>query len=120
MSIEMARLDSHGWELESAVERHERSPDTFWIPSKVLRDGIVPGQAAKLIFRIRDPDGDAEDAPATERMWVYVTGSEGDVFEGRLQNVPRTTDRLGPGTPGRFFADHVADIDHPPDDYDPR
>ena len=120
MAKVLARLESHGWELESAVGRHERFPDTFWIPSREERDGIVPGQAAKLIFRIREAGAGPEDAPSTERMWVYVTGRRGDVFEGRLQNVPRTTDRLAPGSPVRFLAEHVSDIDHPPEDYEPR
>lgn len=53
MSIGMARLDSHGWELESAVERHERSPDTFRIPSEELREGIVP--ARRLPLPLNEP-----------------------------------------------------------------
>jgi hypothetical protein len=115
----MARIDADGWELESAIERHERFPDTFWIPSKADREGLVPGQAVKLIFRLRDAGAGGEDEIATERMWVYVTGRSGDLFEGRLQNVPGTECGLAPGTPVRFLAEHVADIDHPPEDYDP-
>ena len=118
----MARIDTDGWELESALERHERFPETFWIPSKADRERLPPGHAVKLIFRIRDAGGggEGEDEVVTERMWVYVTGRSGDLFEGRLQNVPRTRCGLAPGTPVRFLAEHVADIDHPPDEYDPR
>lgn len=41
------------WELESAVARHERSPGTFWIPPEAERRNLRPGQAVKLVFRIR-------------------------------------------------------------------
>jgi hypothetical protein len=117
---QFARLETHNWELESAVQRHLAAPSTFWIPSSEERRNLRVGQAAKLIFRIRvfDQAGSAE--VITERMWVYVTARRGIVYEGRLQNQPESSPDFSLGTVVRFLAEHVADIDNPPPSYIPR
>jgi hypothetical protein len=53
-------------------------------------------------------------------MWVYITGREGEAYEGRLQNQSEATPDFRPGTVVRFLAEHVADIDDPPPDYEPK
>jgi hypothetical protein len=117
---DLARLETDNWELESAVRRHRSAPSTFWIPSEDRRRTLRVGRAAKLIFKIRvfDESGNAE--VVSERMWVYITGREGEAYEGRLQNQSEATPDFRPGTVVRFLAEHVADIDDPPPDYEPK
>lgn len=113
-----ARLDRDGWELESAVARHERSPDSFQIPDDKARRTLRVGQGAKLLFRIH-PDGEPVGNASVERMWVYVTGVEGGAYQGRLQNQSQLRKALKPGMPVAFLPEHIADIDTPPADYKP-
>lgn len=108
------RLEEDGWELESAEARHAESPSTFWIPPKQERHEVRPGQAVKLLFRI------AEEAGSVDRMWVYVTTRIGEWYQGWLQNDPGAEVDLGPGSVIWFRAEHIADIDTPPRDYEPR
>ena len=107
-------MTGNAWELESAEGRHARSPDSFWIPPAHQRDRVASGQAVKLLFRFRS-GGDE----VVERMWVYVRGREGDTYLGTLQSTPQSPGPLGPGTEVRFRAEHIADIDTPPPDYEP-
>ena len=117
---DLARLETDNWELANAVERHLSAPSTFFIPPENERRNLRIGQAAKLIFRIRVVDEAGVAEVVTERMWVYVTGKLGAVYEGRLQNQPEATSDFRPGTQVRFLAEHVCDIDDPPKDFQPR
>ena len=47
-------------------------------------------------------------------MWVIVNGRVGDVYVGRLDNQPVSSERLGLGDPVFFGPEHVIDISTEP------
>jgi uncharacterized protein YegJ (DUF2314 family) len=73
--------------LASATERHQRSPETFRIPSVETTSSVQLGNYVKLIFT----QGDENPG---ERMWVKVTSREGDSWQGILANHPYTLPEL--------------------------
>src|SRR5437870_1850063 len=87
-------LERDGWALDNGEERHRQSPDTFEIPSEAVRRSLKPGDTVKLLFREKDGP---ERSVQCERMWVRVTGMEGDRYVGRLDSQPVTSEVLGPG-----------------------
>jgi len=94
------------WKLESAEERAKC--DTFRIPSREIRERIVPGCFAKLIFTMADP-------PAGERMWVEVKKVEGKSYYGFLRNSPVSAIKefLSYGEPVEFGPEHVCAVTFP-------
>ena len=75
-----------GWCLDDGEEYQRASPDTFWIPDSHEREGLQPGDHAKLIFRI---SADDENEPvAVERMWVLVRERIDGGCLGVLNNDP--------------------------------
>jgi len=101
-----------GWSLEDGEEYHREAPATFWIPERSRREGLQPGDHAKLIFRIGlgdDPDGRV----AMERMWVLVRERIPGGYLGILDNEPdaiEENEALWPGTELPFEPRHVIDI----------
>jgi uncharacterized protein YegJ (DUF2314 family) len=93
--------------LDSGVERHRESPETFEIPSQAKREGLRPGDLAKLIFRI-----EIGDEVHVERMWVQVIEARPEFYVGTLDNDPYCTDEIRSGMRVEFHADHVIQIDH--------
>ena len=75
------RID--GWTLDNAEDRAVLYPDTFLIPDRGIRVALLPGDYAKLIFRIA-----LENGEAAERMWVVVRKVMGDRYMGLLENTP--------------------------------
>lgn len=65
--------------LADAEARHRESPRSFFIPARAEREALQPGELAKLLFEIVDPDG---DMPGGERMWVGVTERNEEVRFG--------------------------------------
>lgn len=102
--IPVAPLDSHGWVLESAVERHVAYPETFEIPPAEVRNNLQIGQGAKLLFRLKRPEDEG-----VERMWVTVTRITDTGYVGALESKPVGCQVLAPGDRVSFTADHVAD-----------
>ncbi|WP_233635821.1 hypothetical protein [Hymenobacter setariae] len=109
------------WELRSAEASHAKYGDTFWIPALEARQTIARGQAARLLFDI-EVDNEGEIDVVGERMWVIVKEKIGDTYIGILDNQPACLDfedafylRLGAEVP--FLAEHVIDIDTPPQDH---
>jgi hypothetical protein len=100
-----------GWCLDDGEEYHRASPDTFWIPDSHEREGLQPGDHAKLIFRI---SADDENEPvAVERMWVLVRERIDGGCLGVLNNDPYAVaqnDGLWSGVELPFSARHVIDI----------
>jgi len=100
-----------GWCLDDGEEYHRASPDTFWIPDSHEREGLQPGDLAKLIFRISVDD---ENEPvAVERMWVLVRERIDGGYLGVLDNDPYAVaqnDELWSGVELPFSARHVIDI----------
>jgi hypothetical protein len=75
-----------GWCLDDGEEYHRAAPGTFWIPPREAREGLQPGDLAKLIFRISVDD--ADESVAVERMWVLVRESIPGGYLGILDNDP--------------------------------
>jgi uncharacterized protein YegJ (DUF2314 family) len=91
--------------LDDAEERHREAPDTFLIPTVEARRNLEPGQIVKLLFVIP-----ADPEEQVERMWVVVTGREGDGYIGELDNQPVSSNQLRPGMKVRFEPRHVIAI----------
>ena len=103
-------LHLDGWMLGSGEERHAAAPQTFWIPDRISRESLQPGDYAKLIFCISVADN---EAPEVERMWVLVRGRVGPTYFGILENEPggiEENDELWVGTEVPFRAEHIIDI----------
>lgn len=94
--------------LENVERLNAAHPATFHIPSRTEREGLRRGDVAKLIFTLPKPINGCE----SERMWVEVTGRDGDDYLGELDNDPLFPDELGIKwrSPVRFRACHVASI----------
>lgn len=114
-------IKTNNWELRSAKASHAQYGDRFWIPPLEARQHIQRGQAARLLFDIEvDDEGKLE--VQGERMWVIVKEKIGDTYIGILDNQPACSNfednvylRLGVEVP--FLAEHVIDIDTPPQEH---
>lgn len=102
-------LASTGWELESAVERHNQNPSTFWIPPSDQRMSCKPNSRVKLLFLLLGND-DTGTFVQCERMWVMIDSQTDGSYHGRLISQPRTSEALQPGAMITFTADHICDI----------
>ena len=94
------------WYLEDARELGEAAPYTFYIPSPEVIAKLQPGDVVKLIFCC-DEDGD--EAVSLERMWVRITGIDGDDFRGELDNQPAAIPELAVGDEIEFSSYHIID-----------
>ena len=110
-------LREDGWELDSALARHRKSPATFEIPSDEERAQVQVGDMVKLLFLFDEdwPDSEGEGRAgeplvSCERMWVTTTRVTEAGYEGRLESLPRTTDVIRPGERVSFQSDHIASI----------
>ena len=92
----------HRWHLGSGVQRNREHPDTFPIPAEYERQAVVPGMSVKLMFEMKNGDGD--------RMWVVVTDIKKRKLVGRLTNMPFMIPRLMPGDEIKFKHEHIIDI----------
>ena len=123
MSIRLPTLEKNFWSIASGEQAHRENPETFWIPERERREQLQRGDAAKLIFEIEGQDRDTGAIEVSrERMWVIVTEKIGDTYLGILDNSPQTIEgaddvylRFGAEVP--FKAEHIIDIDRPPDAY---
>jgi len=80
-----------GWALEDGEAYASDAPETFHIPSLKARQGLHPGDFAKLIFRL-SVDNDTYPE-AVERMWVIVREVLPDgIYIGVLDNDPTEID----------------------------
>ena len=110
------------WCLVSGEARHKDSPSTFEIPSLAEREGLKPGQGAKLIFMIEGEEEDGTVSTSTERMWVIVTRREADGYMGILDNQPASLSDdsefyLCQGAEVPFLPEHIISIASPPPEY---
>ena len=113
--VRLAEIHVDGWELESAEARHAADPETFWIPPRAQRDGLQPGDGAKLLFQIA-----SAGSSGVERMWVIVRRRMGDGYVGVLDSTPTSTDAASSLVRGRmvvFAPEHVAAISVPTREY---
>ncbi|WEZ83986.1 hypothetical protein P6U16_04440 [Rhizobium sp. 32-5/1] len=105
-------FDIDGWCLEDGEEYHRAAPETFWIPDRETREGLQPGDFAKLIFRISIDD--PHTPVAVERMWVLVRERVDGGYLGILDNDPDAIDEneeFWRGIELPFAACHVINID---------
>ena len=93
-----------GYRLGNAEDKHAASPRTFFIPSRAEREALSPGDHARLLFELLDPE---EGDPAAERMWVQVTDAEGERYRGILTNAPGVITTISRGDPVDFGPEHV-------------
>jgi hypothetical protein len=110
MDMQLATLDQDGWELDDGEPIAAAHPDTFWMPPQAERDALAPGQLVKLIFRILVADDAGREEVHVERMWVIVTGREGSLYTGELDNQPYCTDEMEPGMALCFEGRHVINV----------
>lgn len=92
----------HRCTVESGLERHRESPDTFEIPEDELKSCIRPGDKVKLMWSVARSPG--------ERMWVTVTHRKGDQLVGTLENWAVFA-FLNPGEKVKFHIDDIIDCD---------
>lgn len=108
-------MDDDGWFLHDAEYRVERGDGIYWLPDRWIREHLeeyVPdGGYVKLLFAIHDA-GDP-GAPAIERMWVTLSGRDGEYYHGHLANEPHTRGAAREGMPVWFRAEHVIDYAGP-------
>ncbi|UVC08741.1 DUF2314 domain-containing protein [Rhizobium sp. TH2] len=103
-----------GWCLDDGEEINREYPDTFWIPDRKDREGLQPGDFAKLIFRISVEND--EEPVVVERMWVVVSKRLPGGYLGILDNDPDSiaeNDSLWSGVEIPFQAHHVINIEAP-------
>jgi hypothetical protein len=118
--VRFATIDADGWQLESAEARHAVSPDTFWVPPRAQREGLQPGDGAKLLFQITSA-GETGVGRGVERLWVIVRRRVGGLYVAVLDSTPSSTDpstsSLVRGCVVVFAPEHVADISTPSRQY---
>ena len=118
--MRLATRERDLFELSSGEAAHARNPEKFWIPDRVAREGLRRGQAAKLVFEIEGEE-DGHVMIQGERMWVIVAERVDDLYVGILDNEPCIEPAddvyLRQGAEIPFAAEHVIDIDEPPEDY---
>lgn len=112
-------IESDFWQLESAEDRHQASPEESQIPPRATRASLRRGQAAELLFRILGEEEDGSLAVLTERMWVIITSRTDEYYLGCLSNQPPCLDvdgghYLRKGVEVPFLPKHVIDWDEPP------
>jgi hypothetical protein len=112
-------LDADGWALVSAEERAAAHPETFQIPTKIDRQTLVPGAAAKLLFQIETKEAKRLIDRGVDRMWVIVREVTPEGYMGVLDNDPGESEGLNlrEGDLIVFGPEHVAAIDYPSKDY---
>lgn len=112
-------IETDGWALVSAEERHAASPKTFEIPPRGSRESLPPGAGAKLLFDIETKENGRIIDRGVDRMWVIVKGRGPLGYEGVLDNDPGRAEnlKLREGDVVNFGPEHVAAIEYPPRDY---
>ena len=117
--LETPTIAQDGWQLVSAEARHAAAPRTFEIPDLQARQGLAPGDAAKLLFDIETREAGRVVHRGVDRMWVIVRRRVLGGYLGVVDNDPGIADGLAlrRGVDVYFAAEHVAEIQTPPLDY---
>ncbi|MBC9914394.1 immunity protein Imm33 domain-containing protein [Chitinophaga varians] len=93
--------------LQDVTHAHRADPRHFLIPSAEEIDRLQTGELVRLFFVL---DFDTSDGCRAERMWVKITGREGDQFHGYLTNKPAYINDLQPGDTIYFHRNNIASI----------
>ena len=121
--MRLASIREDFWELRSAEKSHEENPESFWIPSLEKRSSLSRGDAARIILDIECEEESGEITVIGERMYAIVARKVGEIYIGILDSQPASIDPkeeniyLGFGVEVPFKAEHIIDINRPPDDY---
>jgi hypothetical protein len=107
-------LETDGWTLASAEDRHAANPETFLIPSLEARASLRPGDAAKLLFEIETWENGQVVDRGIDRMWVIVKSRAGDRYRGVLDNDPGHAEGLKLSFEIRGRRGGTAEIQSPP------
>jgi len=96
------------YKLMDGEKRNQANPDTFSIPELNERNNLALDECyAKLGFVMPR----RKNRVSAERMWVRVkTKDAKGTYTGELANEPAFVPNLFFGTPVRFKAKHVLDI----------
>jgi hypothetical protein len=98
--------------------RHDRNPNTFWLPHDGLREAIGPGSQVRLLLWFIDEAGPGQPVPQCEQMWVLVETRNGDVICGRLTSPPLSARApLEIGEMIEFRASDAIDVLDPEEDW---
>lgn len=87
--------------LVDAEQRSRENPG-FQIPAEYYRTNLQKNDLAKLVFK--------DTKENFERMWVMVTGKEGDTYTGTLNNHPVSIEGLNFEDEVKFKSFHVIDV----------
>lgn len=98
--------------LDNAEERAKAHAD-FEIPPRALREDLMVGDSAKLVFLADKPHrveirGEVHH-PKSERMWVRVTARKDGRYEGDLANTPLFLP-FAIGDKVSFGPEHIIDV----------
>lgn len=92
----------HRSKVDSGLQRHLESPETFEVPDHELKAMIEPGDMVKLAWSVARFPG--------ERMWVRVTHRNGDRLKGELKNWPVFV-HMNQGEQVKFGIDDIIDCE---------
>ncbi|MBU2865121.1 hypothetical protein KO489_14780 [Reinekea forsetii] len=120
--MRLASYELDYWQLRSGEKAHKANPDKFWIPEEKHRKSLKVGDAAKLIFDMEGENEDGSIEVVGERIFVIVSEVINEYYIGILDSQPAYVEPeddfyLGFGVEIAFTAEHVIDIDRPPDEY---
>ncbi|MDM5091351.1 hypothetical protein OB947_20980 [Aeromonas bestiarum] len=121
--MQLASLEEDYWQLRNGEVSHRNNEDTFWIPTLDARKSLKIGDAAKVILDIEVKNSNGEIHVESERSYVIVSELVSDKFIGILDFQPsciapdEADVYLGFGVEISFAAEHVIDIDRPPQEY---
>ncbi len=91
------------------AQAYARDHGTTFTPHPEARKRLKPGYFVKLAFLSEVVQNNTDN----ERLWVEVTGSNGDLFTGVIRSSPAFLKDLFPGETVLFAVEHVCDISVP-------
>ena len=106
--MKLPSYENNHYVLDNGEERHNESPESFYIPSRELRDNLKVGDLVKLIFRMEDKIN--SENVSVERMWVEIKEKNNNFYSGTLDNDPNGDVLIKCGLCVNFNAEHVIQI----------
>ena len=106
--MNMPTYDHDHYILDNGEKLNQAYPDTYFIPDKKERENVNTGDIVKLVFRMEETAG-SEDL-AVERMWVMISKTHDDYYEGVLNNHPAGSNCLTAGQTVFFQPCHIIQI----------
>src|ERR1035437_5087346 len=78
-----------------------------WIPTRHERDGLRPGDMAKVPIRLHTPSSDRD---FLELLWVEILTRNAPGYTGRLVTQPNHPAALSVGVEVAFSSEHILDF----------